>query len=128
MMLAVGRAFVAFLIAVSLTLAPITGARAIQAAFQKTGTVVAASGDILDCHKTKRHHDASASHACCDHGSKSKCPDDGCGCALGCGAQTLAVFAMPEPFLPSGTPAFDAPNSAGPPGLRLNPQGPPPKA
>ena len=127
-MLAAARAFIAFLIAVSLTLAPITGARATHAAFKNTGTVVAVADDAPDCHKTKRHHEAPAGHACCDHGSKSKCPDAGCGCALGCGAQTLAVFAMPEPLRLTGASGFESPNSAEPPGLRLNPQGPPPRA
>jgi hypothetical protein len=128
MMLAAARAFVAFLIAVSLTFAPIAGARAAHAAFSNAGTVAAASHNAPDCHKAKRHHDAPASHACCDHGSKSKCPDEGCGCTFGCGAQTLAVFATPEPLRPTGASGFESPNSAGPPGLRLPPQGPPPRA
>jgi hypothetical protein len=127
-MLAAGRAFVTFLIAVCLTFAPIAGARAMHAAFKNTGALVAAADHAPDCHKAKRHHDAPASHACCDRGSKSKCPDEGCGCAFGCGAQTLAVFATPEPLWLTGASGFESPDSAGPPGLRLNPQGPPPRA
>ena len=124
-MLATARAFVALLIAVSLTFAPFAAAKAKRA--PGTGAGLAAS-HAVDCHKAAHHHATPAGHKCCDHGSKSTCPDQGCGCAFGCGAQTLAVFYLPEPVLLTSADEFELPNSARPPGLCQNPLGPPPRA
>jgi hypothetical protein len=125
--LASARALIALLIAISLTFTPLTGAWAKHA--MRAGAGVAAAANLApDCHKAKPHHGAPAGHDCCDRDSKSKCPDEGCGCILKCGAQTLAVFAMPEPIQLASAGEFHALDAERPPGLRLDPPGPPPRA
>jgi hypothetical protein len=119
------RALFALLIAVLLTLAPFRAAHASHPAGPGHG--MAASQMEPDCHGSKHQHGAPAGHDCCDHGSKSKCPDDGCGCASGCGAPTLAAFYPAAPARFAVAQRFETPRFATPPGLRLNPQGPPPK-
>jgi hypothetical protein len=126
MTLALARALFALLIAVSLTFAPYAAAQARNALSAGAG---GHASHAADCHKAKtHHHQAPARHDCCDHGSKSKCPDGGCGCAAGCGQQALAAFSWPEPLGLTGAPAFETVEAGEPPGLPLHPQGPPPKA
>ncbi len=126
--LAALRGLLAIVIAFCLTLAPLTTASGAKAMHASAG-MAAAQSNMPDCHKAKHHHHgAPANHDCCGDHSKSKCPDEGCGCIFKCGAQTLAVFAVQEPLQLASAGEYRAPNSARPPGLRLVPPGPPPRA
>ena len=124
-MLAALRALFAIVMAISLTLAPLTPARAVKPTPASAG-MASAHGKKPHCHKTK--HQETPDHSCCcgDH-TKSKCPDDRCGCLLKCSAQSLAIFAAYEPLWLGGLADFHSMNPARPPGLRLTPAGPPPR-
>lgn len=119
------RLSIAIVMAFCLTFAPLT---AVQAAKAAHASVAEVQTDMPDCHKAKLHHGMPCDRGCCDHHSKSKCPDDACGCALS-GAQTLgvAVFTVQKPFRLASTGKFHMPDAARPPGLRLHPHGPPPR-
>jgi hypothetical protein len=120
------RAVLALFIASLLTFAPFKAAQASYAAATSQG--MDASHGVPDCHGAKHEHGAPAGHDCCDHGSKSQCPDSGCGCAFGCGIQTLAAFYSAGPVRFASAERFETPKSAAPPNLRPGPPGPPPKS
>lgn len=127
MILAAARALIALLIAVSLTLTPLTAARARHAMTGSYGMVMAGSHKP-DCHKAKQQHrGAPAGHCCCGDRTKSQCPDVGCGCALNCAAQTLAVFEVQQALQMVSASEFHALSAAQPPGLGLVPPGRPPR-
>lgn len=118
------RALMAVIIAFALTLAfPAAGA---MKAMPSGNGVATAHSRMPDCHKAK--HRAPHNCGCCDDHSKSKCPDNACGCLYKCGMETLAVIAAQAPIQVAGGAAFSALNSAEHPGLPLIPPGPPPRA
>ena len=119
------RALIAIAIAISLTVAPLNPVRAMRAVHAVTSMAAAESG-MPDCHKAK-HREMPSNCGCCDDHVKSKCPD-GCACLLQCGAQTLAIFAAAEPLRLTAIADFHQVNPAKPPGVRLLPAAPPPRA
>jgi hypothetical protein len=123
--LAALRALFAIIMGFALTLAPLTPARAGKPASASAG-LASAGSKKPHCHKTKQQQTPDHSCCCGDH-TKSKCPDDQCGCLLKCGAQSLAFFAADEPLRLGGLAGFHSMNPARPPGLRLTPAGPPPR-
>jgi hypothetical protein len=125
--LAAARALIALLIAVSLTLTPLTAARAMHVMTAGAG-MTQAGGHGLDCHKAKHHnHRTPGGHDCCGDHSKSKCPEEECACLFKCGAQTLAIFAADEPIRLTARADFHSLSPAKPPGARPIPAGPPPR-
>ena len=119
------RGLIAIIMAFCLTFAPLTTAGAAKAV-HASASIAAAGSHMPDCHKAK-HGEMPGDRGCCDNHSKSKCPDGACGCLFNCGAQTVAMVTAQEPIRSASIDAFHTLNSAQPPGLRLNPPGPPPR-
>ena len=119
-------AFIAMLIALSLTLAPFTAAWAMKAVPASPG-MATAHGDMPHCHKAKHRGTHSDHGCCCDH-SKSNCPDSGCSCLFKCGAQILAMAAAQDSIRSAGNEEFFSLSLAKPPDLQINPSAPPPRA
>jgi hypothetical protein len=123
--LAALRALFAMIMALSLTLAPLTPALAMKP-MPASATMAAGEAKKPHCHEAKHQKTPDKACCCCDH-TKSKCPDGGCACLLKCGAQTLAIFAADEPIRSGRLADFHSMNPAKPPGLQLTPAGPPPR-
>ena len=124
--MAVVRALIATVIALSLTLAPFTAARTMKAVHASSGMAIA-HGDMPHCHKAKHRGTHSDRGCCCDR-SKSSCPDSGCGCLFKCGAQILAMAVAQDSIRSAGSEEFFSLSLAKPPDLRINPSAPPPRA
>jgi hypothetical protein len=123
--LATMRALIAIVIAFSLTVAPINPVQAGKA-IHAAASMASDESATPDFHHAK-HHEMPGDYGCCGDHSKSKCPD-GCACLLKCGAQTLAIFAADEPLRLAAIVDFHSVNPTKPPGMRLMPAGPPPRA
>jgi hypothetical protein len=123
--LAALRALIAITIAFSLIVAPVNPPRPVKA-MHAIASMAAAESAMPDCHKAK-HHKMPGDCGCCDDHAKSKCPD-GCTCLLKCGGQALAFVEVAAPLRLIAAADFHPVNPAKPPGERLTPAGPPPRA
>jgi hypothetical protein len=127
------RSIVAILVALSLSLAPISSAWAAKQMLasmdlmKSAGTVVA-DDSMSDCMKAMqaRKPDNAQHCPCCDTASKTSCPDDGA-CLAKCSVHVIAVLtpAVAGPWATGGHDSPAVPQK--PPDWLSSPPAPPPR-